>query len=85
MEKGLDPWLYNSIIHGFANRPLDTGVGMQSWIALRRFQGHARFTVYLGTEANRVHAPGVVPAPTVERDGHTTSCQRLARHCPTRG
>jgi pyrroloquinoline quinone (PQQ) biosynthesis protein C len=68
MEKGLDPWLYNSIAHGFANRALDTGVGMQSWIALRRYQGHARFTVYLGTEASGVFPPGGIPAGTPDHE-----------------
>jgi len=97
-ETGFDPSLYNSIVHGFANRPLDKGVGMQSWIALRRYQGHARFTVYLGTEANRVHPPGVVPAPTGERsiparlalpaDLVSRSIPKARRHrreSPTRG
>jgi hypothetical protein len=63
-ERGIDARRYGAIIDGYANRPLDAGVGMQSWIALRRHRGKARFTVYLATEANRVFAPGAVPAPT---------------------
>jgi hypothetical protein len=63
-KKGIDPRLYTSVIDGYANRPLDGGVGMQSWIAFRRYRGAVRLTVYLATEAQRVFAPGVVPAPT---------------------
>ncbi len=62
--KGVNARQYCNMIDGFANRALDAGVGMQSWMALRRYQNKARLTVYLGTEANRVHAPGEVPAPT---------------------
>lgn len=62
--QGYDPRLYHRIIAGFSNRPLDGGVGMQSWVALRRHGGHARLTVYLAIEAIRVHPPGVIPAPT---------------------
>jgi DMATS type aromatic prenyltransferase len=70
-QKDVDHSLYSAILNGFAHRPLDAGVGMQSWIALRRYQGVARLTVYLATEANRVHAPGVVPAPTPDRSALT--------------
>ncbi len=64
---GLDPSLYQSICDSYANRPLHAGVGMQSWVARRRHSGSVRLTIYLGTEAMRVHAPGVVPAPTPDR------------------
>ncbi len=67
--KGVNPRQYCNMIDGYANRPLDAGVGMQSWMALRRYQDKARLTVYLGTEANRVHAPGEVPAPTLDYSG----------------
>jgi hypothetical protein len=63
----IDPTRYDSMVKGFANRPLEQGVGMQSWVALRRNDEGVRITVYFGTEANRVHSPGVVPAPTMER------------------
>jgi hypothetical protein len=63
LEEGLDPSQYERIVDGFANRPLEAGVGMQAWFALRRYRGKARFTVYLATEANHVHQPGTVPAP----------------------
>jgi DMATS type aromatic prenyltransferase len=68
-RQGFDSSLYESIVNGFANRALADGVGMQSWIALRRFGASARMTVYLATEARRVHAPGSIPAPTPDRSG----------------
>lgn len=63
-SRGADPAPYIAILHGFANRPLDSGVGMQSWMAFRRYAGVARLTVYLASEANRIYPPGEVPAPT---------------------
>jgi hypothetical protein len=64
IEQGGDPALYDAILQSYANRSLDEGVGMQSWAALRRHDEQVRLTVYLATEANRVFAPGEVPAPT---------------------
>src|SRR5690606_18722409 len=68
-EKGVDSRQYCALVDGFADRPLDAGVGMQSWIALRRYRGVARLTVYLGTEANHVYEPGEIPAPTEDMSG----------------
>lgn len=64
---------YNAIVDGYTNRPLDEGVGMQSWVAFRRFQGETRLTVYLGTEANRVFPPRTVPASTAEHTKYTSA------------
>ena len=64
VNQGGDPKAYDAIVATYANRPLNEGVGMQSWIALRRHGGEVRLTVYLATEANRVFSPGEVPAPT---------------------
>lgn len=64
VEQGGDPTLYDSVLAAYANRPLDAGVGMQSWVAMRRLDEQVRLTVYLATEANRVFEPGEVPAPT---------------------
>lgn len=66
-KQGFDSSLYEGIVNGFANRPLVEGVGMQPWIALRRFGTTPRMTVYLSTEARRIHEPGTVPAPTPDR------------------
>ncbi len=58
---------YEALLQAFADRPLDAGVGMQSWVAFRRHQGLSRFTVYLGTESRWVHPPGAIPAATEDR------------------
>lgn len=55
---------YRNVLSAFANRPLEAGVGMQSWVAFRRYQGVPRLTVYLGTESRCVFSPGSVPAGT---------------------
>jgi hypothetical protein len=76
---GLDPSAYLAIIDTYANRPLDAGIGMQSWVALRRYNGVPRLTVYLATEARRIYKPGEVPAPTEDRrDG-----QAAGRYAPS--
>ncbi|HKO53195.1 MAG TPA: tryptophan dimethylallyltransferase family protein [Polyangiaceae bacterium] len=64
IEQGGDPTLYDSVLASYANRPLEAGVGMQSWVALRRQDEQVRLTVYLATEATRVFEPGEIPAPT---------------------
>jgi hypothetical protein len=63
----IDSALYNRIVEGFANRPLEDGVGMQSWVALRRYEGIPRLTAYLATEATRRYRPGAIPAATGDR------------------
>ncbi|HEY9851930.1 MAG TPA: tryptophan dimethylallyltransferase family protein [Leptolyngbyaceae cyanobacterium] len=57
------PDTYDSLISGYANRPLDAGVGMQSWIAFRR-QNVAQLTIYLASETRKVYPNGSIPAPT---------------------
>jgi tryptophan dimethylallyltransferase len=64
VAQGGDPTLYDSMLASYANRPLKAGVGMQSWVALRRQEEQVRLTVYLATEAKRVFEPGEIPAPT---------------------
>ncbi len=66
-SRGIDASRYDAILDGFADRDLADGVGMQSWIALRRSRSGASFTVYLATEARRVHPPGSIPAATAGR------------------
>jgi hypothetical protein len=63
-RRGIDPTPYERVLRAFANRPLEDGVGMQSWVSLRTVRGRARLAVYLATEANRVYPPGTVPAPS---------------------
>nr|WP_240481343.1 tryptophan dimethylallyltransferase family protein [Sandaracinus amylolyticus] len=67
VEHGMDPAPYDALVHGYAERPLDAGVGMQSWVAFRRHHDDPRLTVYLATEAAKVHPRGSVPAATGDR------------------
>jgi DMATS type aromatic prenyltransferase len=67
-DVGIDSSRYEAIVRGFANRPLQAGVGLQPWFAFRR-HGGVRITSYLATEAYHVHAPGTVPAPTARDSG----------------
>lgn len=62
--QGMDDAPYRQVLRAFANRELNQGVGMQSWVAFRRYQGVPRLTVYLGTETRCVFAPGSIPAGT---------------------
>jgi hypothetical protein len=64
LSQQMDDTPYRRVLSGFANRPLDAGVGMQSWVAFRRYRGVPRLTVYLGSETHRVFSPGTVPADT---------------------
>jgi Tryptophan dimethylallyltransferase len=63
-SQALDDAPYRAVLSAFANRPLSEGVGMQSWIAFRRYQGVPRLTIYLGSEIRCVFPPGSVPAAT---------------------
>lgn len=60
----MDSSPYRRLLAAFANRPLHAGVGMQSWVAFRRYRGVPRLTIYLGSEINRVFESGTVPAAT---------------------
>lgn len=64
MSHNLDSSLYNRILKSYATRPLESGVGMQSWVSYRRQQRKPRLTIYLSTESYRVYSPGSVPAST---------------------
>lgn len=64
---GMDAEGYERLINRFANRPLEAGVGMQSWIAIKRDPRNPEFSVYLSTEAYRVYPPGSVPADATSR------------------
>jgi hypothetical protein len=50
--------LYARILAGFAERPLEDGVGMQTYVSLRQYAGPRRVTVYLSPEVYAVQAPG---------------------------
>jgi len=42
--------IYRAALGGFANRPLEDGVGMQTYVSLRQAPGGRRLTVYLSPE-----------------------------------
>jgi DMATS type aromatic prenyltransferase len=50
--------LYARALAGFAERPLQDGVGMQTYVSLRQYAGPRRVTVYLSPEVYAVQMPG---------------------------
>jgi DMATS type aromatic prenyltransferase len=77
--RAIDPARYRRILGAAARRSLEAGVGLQSWIALRRRGARARLTIYLATEAQRVHPPGSVPAPSADRRAFASPDAVIAR------
>src|SRR5262249_9683263 len=61
--------IYNRALAGFANRPLEEGVGMQTYASLRQYAGPRRVTVYLSPEVYAVEAPRSVPMPSLGPQG----------------
>jgi DMATS type aromatic prenyltransferase len=74
----MDDGPYRRVLAAFANRRLDQGVGMQSWVALRRYQGVPRLTVYLGSEARCVFPVGSVPGGTHDHMRFDSAAQVLS-------
>jgi hypothetical protein len=52
---------YTRAMKAFANRPLESGIGLQAYVSFKRDHGKPRLTVYLPTE---VYQPGTVAKPT---------------------
>ncbi len=57
--------IYTRALGSFANRPLEDGVGMQTYASLRQYAGPRRVTVYLSPEVFNVEAPRSVPMPSL--------------------
>lgn len=57
--------LYAQALNSFANRPLEEGVGMQTYASLRQYAGPRRVTVYLSPEVYAVEAPRSMPLPSL--------------------
>ena len=53
--------IYNSVMDNFANRPLNEGVGMQTYASLRQQKGGSRVTVYLSPEMYSVDRANALP------------------------
>jgi DMATS type aromatic prenyltransferase len=49
--------IYDSVLQAFAARPLASGIGMQSYISLRREQTQQRVSIYLNPEIQAVLPP----------------------------
>lgn len=59
IEHGLPVSTYHSAIQSLAARPLDAGIGMQSYISLRQEQ-QRRMAIYLNAEVNTVRQPKTI-------------------------
>lgn len=57
---GLPAASYDRALRAFANRPLEDGVGMQSYVSFKREGDSPRMTVYLGPEVYQARLPNVV-------------------------
>ncbi|WP_309729174.1 iron-containing redox enzyme family protein [Chamaesiphon sp. OTE_75_metabat_556] len=57
IEHGLPVSTYQAAIRSLSTRPLETGIGMHSYTALRREQQQRRVTLYLNPEINGVRHP----------------------------
>jgi DMATS type aromatic prenyltransferase len=54
----IEPDGYERALAAFARRPLESGVGMHSYVSFKRDRGRPRLTVYLAPEAYRTFPPG---------------------------
>jgi hypothetical protein len=59
--------IYARALDGFADRPLEAGVGMQTYASLRQYAGPRRVTVYLSPEVYAVQAPRSVRMSSFDR------------------
>ncbi|HLK38986.1 MAG TPA: tryptophan dimethylallyltransferase family protein [Polyangiaceae bacterium] len=77
-QMGLPTQAYQSALAAFANRPLEAGIGIQSYVSIRRHHGKPRLTVYLPVEA---YHPGTVAKPplTVPPSGVRESAKSFDR------
>jgi DMATS type aromatic prenyltransferase len=51
--------VYQSILKSFAKRRLEAGIGMHSYVSLRREEQEQRVTIYLNPEVNIVNSPKI--------------------------
>lgn len=64
---GDDLECYERTIEAFAQRPLSTGVGLHSYVAMRLHPGSRHVTVYLSPEAYRVEPPRLLTPSSLLR------------------
>jgi hypothetical protein len=48
---------YSAALEGFAKRPLQSGVGLQSYVSVRLHSGPRHVTIYLSPEVYRIEPP----------------------------
>jgi DMATS type aromatic prenyltransferase len=61
-QKQISIPMYHSVLEGLATRRLEAGVGMHSYISLRREGQQPRIAVYLNPEVNMVRSPATALA-----------------------
>lgn len=64
--RGLSADSYDAAITAFANRPLDAGVGLHSYVSLRYDSSRPRLTFYLSPEIYQVRQPLKMESGTVQ-------------------
>jgi DMATS type aromatic prenyltransferase len=86
-EIGVSTSAYEAAIEAVAWRPLDRGVGLQSYVSLRHEQGQPRLTMYFGPEAYSTQPPRTAPnaapmrpAPTPEEIVRRHEAEPLTNH-----
>lgn len=77
--------IYRTAMDSFANRPLNEGVGMQTYASLRQQEGGSRMTVYLSPELYSIDPSSEMPmslAPTSLAPISKTSLLQGSELCP---
>ncbi len=67
-QVGLGPEVYSRALDGFANRALDAGIGLQSYVSFRRDRGQPRLTIYFPVEAYRPGCIAGTPITSAPRE-----------------
>ncbi|WP_373542398.1 tryptophan dimethylallyltransferase family protein [Chamaesiphon sp.] len=80
-QYGLPISTYYSTLQALATRPLEAGIGMQSYTSLRREHHKRRVTVYLNPEVNVVRPPLKIVPPQLEKSCH--SLEEISWHYKT--
>jgi DMATS type aromatic prenyltransferase len=68
--------VYQSVLKSFAKRRLETGIGMHSYVSLRREEQEQRITIYLNPEVNIVNSPKI--AGSIQTTAKSPSLKEVA-------
>ena len=66
-QYGLPISIYHSMLQALAARPLEAGIGMQSYTSFRREQQQRRVAVYLNPEVNTIQPPKTIATSQTAR------------------